>query len=121
MVKFTVATISEQEVSANQLILDNLNELRKEIFMLRRISKQSINSMFPKEAIIKAKAIINDCIEKIGATSIEEVLVNFDLYDEIMEKIDPVRYFANEEEFKEFYNYLINTYSISNIRDYIVR
>lgn len=108
--QFKISTLSEQEVSANKVILDSIEELRRDISFLRRSTRRLSSSHYPQEAIIKARSVIENCAKEMSATSIDEVVKDSDLYKTMMDKINPQRYFPTEEEFKEFYDYMLRNY-----------
>lgn len=108
--QFKISSLSEQEASANKVILNSIEDLRRDISLLRRNNKRISSSHYPKEAIIKAKSVIENCAKEISATSIDTVVKDLDLYKTMMENINPQRYFPTEEEFKEFYDYILRNY-----------
>ncbi|WP_051412075.1 hypothetical protein [Halonatronum saccharophilum] len=116
--QFKIATLDEQEVSPDKAILENISDLRHEIYLLRKNNqkhKSKFNKDYPLEAIVRAKSEIDKCIGEISATSIEDVLNNVDLYQRLIDKISPVRYFPTEEEYREFYDYILKEYSHKKI------
>lgn len=111
--QFKVATLSEHEVTVDKAILQSIEELRNEIYILRKDNKQKSNkySKFPMEARIKMYAVIKECFEEFDTNSLYELVKKVDLYDRAMDAIDARRYFDTEEEFREFYNTILDNYN----------
>lgn len=110
--QFKVSKLSEKEVTADKIIINSIEELRRDINRLRIESKikESIKTTYPRQAVVNARRVINEAFNELDTNSIEEVCINKDLYSEIMEGINASRYFSNEDEFREFYNYIISRY-----------
>ncbi len=110
--QFKVATLSEHEVTADKAILQNIEELRNDVYMLRKDYrlKQDKSVKYPLEARIKTTMVIDDSFKELNANSLYDVVNEIDLYDRVKNSIEPNRYFDSEDEFKIFYNWMLESY-----------
>lgn len=112
--QFKVSTLSEHEVTSDKAIWQSIEDLRHEMYLFRKDSRRKMPTLtgYPREAILRGRRIIDEAIEEIGATSIEDVFKSTDLYSRMVERLNPQRYFPDEDDFKKFYDYLIGIYEV---------
>lgn len=110
--QFKVSKLSESEVTVDKAILNSIEELRMDINKLRNqtIARLPKKGSYPREAVFKARKVIDGVFEELCVTRIEDACIKKNLYVEIMEGIEARKYFPEEEEFKAFYDYIIRTY-----------
>lgn len=115
--QFKVATLSEHEVTADRAILESIEDIKNEIYLIRKENRKKTAKIvsYPLEAQLLAKQIVDRSLEEIGTNKISDVIVSTDLYSKMIRELDPERYFENEDEFKKFYDYIIKNYNSNNV------
>jgi hypothetical protein len=110
--EFNVVKLNEKEVTPDTAILESIQDLTREVNQLRKNTRRKTNVLheFPQEAIIKARQVIQRYFNELGVTKIEDVANTVNLYTEIMDAINAKRFFPEESEFKNFYNYILSQY-----------
>ena len=104
---FKVASLDVKEISADKAILESIEELRTD---LRRFKKQSNKPQneYPYELMVKADRYLRNKAYKLDIFDKEDFILNFDLYQDLLNHLDVARYFDNEEEFSKFYNHILS-------------
>ncbi|MBU3171373.1 hypothetical protein [Clostridium estertheticum] len=113
--QFKVASLNELEVSPDKAILESIDDLRREVYLLGNKTNRNSPSRrgvgFPKDAVIEANKVIEKYFEETGATSLDELIKDVDLYRKIMDEIDAPRYFPKQIDYKKFYDSIISAYN----------
>ncbi|KZL93801.1 hypothetical protein [Clostridium magnum] len=111
--QFKVSALSEHEVTPDKAILESIEDLRNELFQITKYTMRKMpqKNHFPQEAIMKTKKVIDDSYKELAVTTLDELVTQIDLYERILDKINARRYFPTEEEFKDFYDYMLSIYN----------
>jgi hypothetical protein len=109
---FKVASLDVKEVSVDKAILESIEELRGEIRRSRKQNSKNSNE-YPYEAIVKAEKYLKDKAHGLDMYDKNEFIAVYDFYRELMEYINAPRYFSTEEQFREFYDYILRKLDIS--------
>lgn len=109
--QFKIAAISEQEVTPDKAILQSIEDLKYEMYQIRKYFRRKPSTQkYPTEAVIRTKQVIDNCYNELGVTEISDVVNRIDLYSRVIKEINPSRYFQNEDDFRVFYDELLSTY-----------
>jgi len=105
--EFKVAKIDVKEVSSSDMVLDSINELKRDVNSLRRQYRKTDNlrsASYPIELEKKAESHIKMLMSKYKISTLGELMNFCDLYSELVNNIKPDRYYSEEKDFKMFYD-----------------
>lgn len=98
---FHVATLKENEVSSDKIVIEMLSDLQTEVAMLRR----RVNRTPPRGSIVEGRArikhVLHNWISENNCSDMTEIIGNEDFYNYVEKEIDARVYFPHRSEFIE--------------------